>query len=570
VTTLASLPVLLLDAQATAADPARGALLEIGWAPWTASEGRELAAADVTAHVVAQPSGAALPPAVARITGLRGAEWERGVPPMLVWERLLATVEARWGAAPGPVPVAIHFVRFEEPFLRALHHRHGTGTFPFRLVCTHAIARRLLPELPRRTLRALAGYFGASVPPLRRSADHVAATALVWRHLVERLAEREGVVSLTDLEAWLDRPARRCPRQWPLPRERRRQLPDRPGVYRLLRIGGAVLYVGKATSLRQRVSGHFHGGAGLPERALDMLTQARDVSWSETETPLEAALLEADEIKRMAPPFNIALAANDRGVWFASSDLQSVRSCPDAEHVVGPLGSRAPIEAFSALRDVLADARPAPLGTRSRAVGVDPPFAPDPQCFEDGLAAFVRERRPEADTRSLLRLGARLRGLRLAAAASQAGETDTPEEDRALDQQRRPSWDPDRVRNALEETLVRAAHAVRRGRWLCRLSESSLAWAEPGSSKLRLLVIEEGQVASRADLDPGTCLPIPPRHARTLEERRTAFDVATFDRLRVLTTELRVPAAGAGLVELRFGPHARLSRLRLQAILRWV
>ena len=155
-TTLASLPVLLLDAQATAADPARGALLEIGWAPWTASEGRELAAADVTAHVVAQPSGAALPPAVARITGLRGAEWERGVPPMLVWERLLATVEARWGAAPGPVPVAIHFVRFEEPFLRALHHRHGTGTFPFRLVCTHAIARRLLPEgrAPRPRARA--------------------------------------------------------------------------------------------------------------------------------------------------------------------------------------------------------------------------------------------------------------------------------------------------------------------------------------------------------------------------------------------------------------------------------
>ena len=40
------------------------------------------------------------------------------------------------------------------------------------------------------------------------------------------------------------------------------ELPDRPGVYRLLRSGGAVLYVGKAGSLRQRVGGHFHAGAG--------------------------------------------------------------------------------------------------------------------------------------------------------------------------------------------------------------------------------------------------------------------------------------------------------------------
>jgi hypothetical protein len=53
-------------------------------------------------------------------------------------------------------------------------------------------------------------------------------------------------------------------------------------------------------------------------------------------------------------------------------------------------------------------------------------------------------------------------------------------------------------------------------------------------------------------------------------ERRAAFDVATFDRLRVLTTELRRLAAEAPTVELRLGPQARLSRRRLQAVLRWV
>jgi hypothetical protein len=63
---------------------------------------------------------------------------------------------------------------------------------------------------------------------------------------------------------------------------------------------------------------------------------------------------------------------------------------------------------------------------------------------------------------------------------------------------------------------------------------------------------------------------MPPGHARTPAERRASFDVATFDRLRVLTTELRTVAAQADDVELRLGSHARLSRVRLARVLRWV
>ena len=560
-TPLEGLPVLLLDAQATAADPARGALLEIGWARWSAGEARELTAAEVATHVVAPPPGDLMPPVVARITGLCNADWVRGIAPAFAWQRLL---RAAGRVAPPPVPVVVHFARFEEPFLRALHERHGAGPFPLDLVCTHAIARRLLPELPRRTLRALAGYFGAAVPPLRRSADHVAATAFVWRHLVALLDEREGVVSLDELHAWLARPARRSPRRFPLPRERRRELPDRPGVYRLLRSGGAVLYVGKATSLRQRVSGHFHARGG--ERALEMLTQARDVACTETETALEAALLEADEIKRLAPPFNVALAADGRAVWFATAELRRLREEPDPEHVVGPLVSPASIEALSALRAVLALGEPPPLAVRARAVGVEPAWAPGPTCFAAGLAKFVHGHGPADTTRALLRLGARLWARRRAVTAPGPDGTEEPK----AETPRRPAWDAERVTQALEETVVRAAHAARRGRWLLRLSECSLAWAEPGAETRRLLVFQGGAVAARADLPPDTPLPVPPGHARTPAERRAAFDVATFDRLRVLTTELRGLAAGPGSVELRLGPHARLSRRRLQTVLRWV
>ncbi|HEX9188762.1 MAG TPA: hypothetical protein VGB87_16900, partial [Vicinamibacteria bacterium] len=187
--TLRESPVLVLDAQATAAHPSRGALVEVGWARWSAAEPGDLAADRVTAHVVASPAGADLPRAVQRLTGLDAAAWRRGATPLAVWSGLREALAALPAAV---APAVVHFARFEEPHLRALHARHGAGPFPLRFVCTHAIARRLLPELPRRTLRALAGYFGAAVAPLRRSADHVAATAFVWRHLVARLDEQEG------------------------------------------------------------------------------------------------------------------------------------------------------------------------------------------------------------------------------------------------------------------------------------------------------------------------------------------------------------------------------------------
>jgi DNA polymerase III subunit epsilon len=561
VTALKGLPVLLLDAQATSADPARGELVEIGWARWSADEPRQLTAAEVTALVVSPPPGAAMPPAVARITGLNTADWARGVAPALAWERLRSTADR---VAPPPVPAIVHFARFEEPFLRSLHARHGAGSFPFDLVCTHAIACRLLPELPRRTLRALAGYFGAGVPPLRRSAEHVAATAVVWHHLVRLLAEREGVIDLEGLRAWLARPARRSPRRFPLPRERRLELPDGPGVYRLLRAGGAVLYVGKAASLRQRVRGHFHARAG--ERALEMLTQARDVACTETETALEAALLESDEIKRLQPPFNIALAADGRAVCFATAELSCPQERPDRAHPVGPLLSPASIEASSALRAALALDGPAPLAVRARAVGVESAWAPGPECFAAGLARFVHEHGPVDTTRSLLLLGARLWASRRSLAEPRPHGSEEP----TAETPRRPAWDAERVLAALEETVVRVAHAVRRARWLVRLSECSLAWTEPGTERRRLLVLRSGGVAARTDLPLDAPLPLPPGHARTPADRRAAFDVATFDRLRVLTTELRGLATAAGSIEVRLGPHARLSRRRLQAVLRWV
>jgi DNA polymerase III subunit epsilon len=117
---------------------------------------------------------------------------------------------------------------------------------------------------------------------------------------------------------------------------------------------------------------------------------------------------------------------------------------------------------------------------------------------------------------------------------------------------------------------LRAALARRRAMWLTRLVEASLVWREPGDSHARLIVIEGSEVTLSAAVDPSASPPIPPGHRRSVAARREAFTVASFDRLRVLTTELkRLTAAGAP-VALRLGPGPAFHEPRLASALWWM
>jgi DNA polymerase-3 subunit epsilon len=334
---LSQLEVLVVDFQATAAAP-HGHLLEMGWARAGATT------TDAHVRLIALPNGERIPPAVARLTGISERMAQDGVDARVAWRELSNEAAT---LARQPAPTVIHFARFEQPFLRAL----AGGAPPLDVVCTHDIARRLLPDLPRCGVRALTGYFGRGVGALRRSADHVEATAFVWRELV-RLLHDEGISTWTALLEWLaaDRVRRqRGRRVWPMPRDVRLSLPDAPGIYRMLRTSGDVLYVGKAASLRHRVNSYFRKQNGMPERTLEMLSQARRISYDETPSALEAALFETDEIKQRRPPYNVALTIENRGLWFASPDLSTRSVRPSSQCPLGPFPSVGMLDEFNAL-----------------------------------------------------------------------------------------------------------------------------------------------------------------------------------------------------------------------------
>jgi excinuclease ABC subunit C len=91
-------------------------------------------------------------------------------------------------------------------------------------------------------------------------------------------------------------------------------MPLGPGVYRMLDARGDALYVGKARSLKKRVTSYTQIGR-LPERLRRMVSETSSVEIMTTHTEAEALLLEANLIKRLKPRFNIVLRDDKSYPW---------------------------------------------------------------------------------------------------------------------------------------------------------------------------------------------------------------------------------------------------------------
>ena len=85
-----------------------------------------------------------------------------------------------------------------------------------------------------------------------------------------------------------------------------KNLPGKPGVYRMFGADGEVLYVGKAKNLKNRVTSYAKSG-GHTNRIALMIALTRSMEFVVTATETEALLLEANLIKRLKPRFNILL-----------------------------------------------------------------------------------------------------------------------------------------------------------------------------------------------------------------------------------------------------------------------
>jgi DNA polymerase-3 subunit epsilon len=575
---LCDLPVLVLDCQTTGGNPRTGHLLEVGWMEVRASARAPLPEGPRT-FLLRLPPGGTIPPAVQKLTGIDDLKLESAVDPGEAWEQL--AVAARGVAVLSrirPCPAVIHFARFEIPFLRAWHENHDCGNaFPLDIVCTHDLATRLLPDLPRKGLRAAAGFLGHSVPPEKRCGPHVEATDVIWRHLVERLARDAGVTTWDQLRPWLSNaplPARGR-RVYPMPARVRETLPDRPGVYRMVRSNGDLLYVGKARSLKGRVNSYFQARRHS-EKILEMLSQAVGLDFHETATALEAALLESQMIKQDRPPYNTALTTNNRTLVFVSSDFGAQADRPVGGCRLGPVPAGNLFAGLHLLGVCLAGGEETWVDIDgSRMLAISAEYGPEAECFREGMALF---RARYADLvghrtvcQALRHIGRRCwleKQLQREATDKQedSGEFSAKEGEGASASF---SWSPPAVVAALEARLRHGGFLLRRATWLTMLSESSVIWQGVHPDQNHVLVLHQGQIVPHVPI-AGDTPPVPAGWEASFAARKHHMDLQAYDRLRVLTTELRRLLAEKRTVAVRLNPGVILREEQLERLLRWV
>lgn len=99
-----------------------------------------------------------------------------------------------------------------------------------------------------------------------------------------------------------------------------KNLPETPGVYKMKDQKSQVIYVGKAKNLRKRVQTYFRPEYEHSSRTRKLLEQTVDIEYTETDSELEALLLETNLIKELRPRYNI-LMKDDKSYVYIKVDL---------------------------------------------------------------------------------------------------------------------------------------------------------------------------------------------------------------------------------------------------------
>ncbi len=245
-----------------------------------------------------KPRGA-IPTAISRITGIYPEDVAQAPP-------LEEVLPAFWSFIEGTVLVA-HNAVFDRGFLEKAALRHLGHGLHNPDICTLRLARRLLPELPRKGLDALAIHFEVTNMARHRAMGDAQVTAHVLGELLAQAQKEEGAITLSDL---LDLQQSRRGAFWQtIPAERLaalkgRPYPKAPGVYFMEDEAGQILYIGKAKNLKTRIQSYFHQGKGHTRKVLELMRQVHRIEYTELGSELDALLMEARLIKSHMPYYN--------------------------------------------------------------------------------------------------------------------------------------------------------------------------------------------------------------------------------------------------------------------------
>lgn len=211
----------------------------------------------------------------------------------------------------GDAMVVGHNVSFDLSFINAELSRADRPELINERLDTMGMSMKLLSGLRKPNLDRVAAQVGLRPRKIHRAGGDAELTAEVAIRLVEE-AVRQGITSIDQLKAVSHLVARR-PRddvgrgRSVMDRDWLKEIPRKPGVYLMKDQFGNVIYVGKAKSLRERVSSYYSQPLGYTRKMDGLLESMVKIDTTVVGSEIDALLLEAQLIRRYQPRYNTAM-----------------------------------------------------------------------------------------------------------------------------------------------------------------------------------------------------------------------------------------------------------------------
>jgi len=191
-----------------------------------------------------------------------------------------------------------HNVLFDYSFIKRELSEAGY-LFKPKLFCTVRLSRSLYKNKKGHSLEKIIKRHKITVSARHRAYDD----ALALHKFVEIAVKEHGINAVIE-NIKLQTKTRSLPPN--VEEHAISNLPETPGIYIFEDDAGMPLYVGKSINIRNRVKSHFNSATSIAKE-MKMSLASHNVSFIETETEIEALLLESAKIKELQPLHNVRL-----------------------------------------------------------------------------------------------------------------------------------------------------------------------------------------------------------------------------------------------------------------------
>jgi DNA polymerase III subunit epsilon len=524
---------LLFDVQTTGTNPETSAILEVGWGIYRAALDPETIPWHV--HLVSLEDKTLLTARIQRLTGLTEKAWvqETSIDLQTLREQLREFL-----AQHPDIPILLHYARFKKPFLmKVLDLEINSFGLEHHVICTYELAKLRFPALKSYSLRAVAGYAGFSLGDKKRSRDHLTATAFVWQHMAKP-KDSDSTCGST------------LPLQSKTIRSKRLALPSQPGVYYFLDRVGRILYIGKAANLHHRLNSYFRGQKTKGSRLNEMLTRAVDFTIRIVGSELEALLLESDEVKRWDPPYNRLLKSEGRLLHAFRLNAHLRQPVSWGEATWGPLPQLASLQW---LLQLIGEGPPGGVLAWTWVYDVF-----NEACLKEGLRLLFGTDEPHIDQFHALSRSLWEEWRQRAEEEPEADEENVQESPLEVKEAT-----PERASAFIQQTLLGVVRQIHRARWILRLMECSIEWKPRDRQPFSLQIFAGKPLWTLEQNGEFTS----PAWEKSREERLLNLDIATYDRLAIVLSELRQGVRRGDEVRLHLRSRLVLNEVHLQ---KWV